>query len=218
MPSSRATKRHLRLMKAAARPGLSRERITAAALSLIDREGLEALTMRGLAKELGVDPMAVYRHFSGKGELVDGVRAAVLADFEAGTSARVTARSSGAQRLLALGHQYIGFAETKAAQFTLLFDSLPLTYRSWAQLRRESWIYDAVLDQMRAAVAEGGIKEAADMSTEERAFAFWALVHGFAILALTREGKAAGEHRDLHRSAMEAVLSAEELRTPRDGG
>ncbi|MBO0779819.1 MAG: TetR/AcrR family transcriptional regulator [Ktedonobacteraceae bacterium] len=56
-----------------ARQPLTRERILHVGLRLIDQQGLEALTMRKLASELGVDPMALYRHFKNKEALLDGV-------------------------------------------------------------------------------------------------------------------------------------------------
>ena len=49
---------------------LTRERILEAALSLVDGEGIEALSMRRLAKELGVDPMAIYHHLPKKRALL----------------------------------------------------------------------------------------------------------------------------------------------------
>jgi TetR/AcrR family transcriptional regulator, tetracycline repressor protein len=49
---------------------LTRERILAAALRLIDEAGLEALSMRRLGGELGVDPMAVYHHIPNKDALL----------------------------------------------------------------------------------------------------------------------------------------------------
>src|ERR671936_593320 len=49
---------------------LSRDRILDAALALVDREGLEALSMRRLAEELDVWPMSLYRYFHDKEELV----------------------------------------------------------------------------------------------------------------------------------------------------
>jgi AcrR family transcriptional regulator len=52
---------------------LNREAIAAAALELIDREGLEALSMRRLADELGVGTMTLYGYFRGKEELIDAV-------------------------------------------------------------------------------------------------------------------------------------------------
>ena len=56
-----------------ARRPLTRERIVHAGLQLIDEQGLESFTMRKLAQEFGVDPMALYRHFANKGALLDGV-------------------------------------------------------------------------------------------------------------------------------------------------
>jgi AcrR family transcriptional regulator len=49
---------------------LSSEFIVERALELTEREGAQALTMRRLGEELGVDPTAVYRHFRDKDELV----------------------------------------------------------------------------------------------------------------------------------------------------
>ena len=58
---------------ATAPPALSRERIARAGLELSDREGVEGLSMRRLARELGVTPMALYVHFRNKDELIDMV-------------------------------------------------------------------------------------------------------------------------------------------------
>ena len=52
---------------------LSRERIVEASFGLLEREGWEALSMRRLAQELDVWPMAVYRYFRDKDELVDAL-------------------------------------------------------------------------------------------------------------------------------------------------
>ena len=52
---------------------LTRERILEAALSLVDEEGIEALSMRRLAKGLGVDPMAIYHHLSNKRALLSAL-------------------------------------------------------------------------------------------------------------------------------------------------
>ncbi|MGP3757218.1 TetR/AcrR family transcriptional regulator [Streptomyces sp. IBSNAI001] len=60
--------------------GLDRERIAAAAVTLVDRDGLERFGVRRLAEELGVDPMSLYHHVKGKAALLDVVCEAVLAE------------------------------------------------------------------------------------------------------------------------------------------
>jgi TetR/AcrR family tetracycline transcriptional repressor len=52
---------------------LTREAIILSAVSLADAEGLEAVTIRRLAQEHGVTPMAMYWHFNDKDSLLDGL-------------------------------------------------------------------------------------------------------------------------------------------------
>lgn len=59
---------------------LSRPLVLAAAVALVDREGLAALTMRRLATDLGVEPMAIYRYAAGKEGLLDGLVEAFFAE------------------------------------------------------------------------------------------------------------------------------------------
>lgn len=60
-------------------PLLSRERIVSTALALVDSEGLEAVSTRRLAAELGVKGPSLYNHVGTKEELLDDVVDAVLA-------------------------------------------------------------------------------------------------------------------------------------------
>ncbi len=68
---------------------LARERIVAAAMEIIDREGLDALSMRRLGVELGVNPMAAYYYVPNKAALYDLVLEAVMGGVD--TSALDTA-------------------------------------------------------------------------------------------------------------------------------
>ncbi len=58
----------------------SREAVLEAALALIDRDGIERLTMRGLGSELGVDAMMIYRYFPSKAALLDGVMSRIWSE------------------------------------------------------------------------------------------------------------------------------------------
>ena len=52
---------------------LSRDRVLRAAVALADDAGIESSTMRRLAQELGVVPMALYKHVANKDQLLDGM-------------------------------------------------------------------------------------------------------------------------------------------------
>ncbi len=62
---------------------LSRPQVLAAAVALADREGLAAVSMRHLAAELGVVPMALYKHVADKNDLVAGMIDLVVAGYAA---------------------------------------------------------------------------------------------------------------------------------------
>ncbi len=59
---------------------MTRERVVAAALTVLRAEGLGAVSMRRVAAELGVAPNALYSHVPDKAALLDGLLDAVLAD------------------------------------------------------------------------------------------------------------------------------------------
>jgi AcrR family transcriptional regulator len=61
---------------------LSRERVLHAAIAHADEGGLEAVTMRKVAEELGVAPMALYRHVANRDDLVDGMVDIVFSEIE----------------------------------------------------------------------------------------------------------------------------------------
>ena len=65
------------------RKRLNRARVLQAAVALADHAGLEAFSMRGLAQELGVVPMALYKHFANKDELLDGMVDIVFSEIDA---------------------------------------------------------------------------------------------------------------------------------------
>jgi TetR/AcrR family tetracycline transcriptional repressor len=64
----------------AARSSLTRERVVDRALAVADAEGIEAVTIRRLATELGVTPMALYWHFKTKDDLLAGAADRLLDD------------------------------------------------------------------------------------------------------------------------------------------
>ena len=69
-------------MEVPRRNRLSRDRVLRAAVALADRAGIEAVSMRKLAEELGVVPMAPYKHVASKEELLDGMVDIVIGEID----------------------------------------------------------------------------------------------------------------------------------------
>ena len=90
---------------------ITRDTVLATALTIIDRDGTDALSMRRLAAALGRDPAILYRHAANKAALLDGVTETVLAqlhvnpaDPDWAAQLRTVARD---YRRLALAHPHI---------------------------------------------------------------------------------------------------------------
>jgi AcrR family transcriptional regulator len=67
---------------ARAREPLTKDRILRAAVALADEGGVESLSMRRLAQELGVVPMALYKHVANKDEMLDGMVDVVVGEID----------------------------------------------------------------------------------------------------------------------------------------
>jgi len=98
------------------RPALSRERVIDAALTLVDREGLESLSMRRLGQQLGVEAMSLYNHVSGKADILDGLAEAVLARLDVHLDPAV----SWQDKIRALARSFRTAATSHPGAFTLV--------------------------------------------------------------------------------------------------
>lgn len=68
--------------KNAPRVPLSRQRALLAAIAIADTEGIDALTMRRLAQDLGVEAMSLYHHVANKHDILDGMVDMVFGEIE----------------------------------------------------------------------------------------------------------------------------------------
>lgn len=106
------------------RPPLTRERIVRTALTIVDRDGLAALSMRRLGSELGVDPMAVYYHVPNKEALLDAIVEAVMSEID------LEAEDCGAdpeERILSAANAYLAVMLAHANALPIMLSRGPST-------------------------------------------------------------------------------------------
>jgi AcrR family transcriptional regulator len=100
------------------RTPLSRDRILSAAVTLADEDGLESLSMRKLAQQFGVVPMALYKHVANKDDLVDGMVDVVFGEIDlppSGTDWKTAMRrrAMSARQILSRHRWAIGLTESR---------------------------------------------------------------------------------------------------------
>lgn len=96
------------------------QHIAAAARKLLDREGADAVTMRRVAKSVGITPMALYRHFDGRDGLLNALADAGFEDLAARLESTALPKKPE-QQLLKILDVFLDFALEKPRLFELMF-------------------------------------------------------------------------------------------------
>jgi AcrR family transcriptional regulator len=101
------------------RAPLSRERVLRGALAIADASGTGALTIRSIARELGVKPMSLYYYVAGKDEILDGIVDLVFSEIELPSAggdwqSEMRRRAISARRVLRRHPWVIGLLESRA--------------------------------------------------------------------------------------------------------
>src|SRR5215813_10358720 len=97
----------------------TRTRIITAARAAFERDGLEGLSLRDVAKEVGITPMAIYRHFANKQALVDALVLESLAAWSA--IAAAVPKGEPILWLRRIGTAFLEFALQQPRRFEAAF-------------------------------------------------------------------------------------------------
>jgi len=138
------------------REPLSRERIIRAALRVMDEEGLEAVSMRRIGRELGVEAMSLYNHVRDKEDILDSLCEEVLTEFripEAEDWAEAARLGAGEYRRLLLAHPNVLTLMTERKSPMTDPDSLR-AYEFGLDIFRRAGL--SAVDSMKAFHAFGG--------------------------------------------------------------
>lgn len=162
---------------------LGRDRILAEARDLFLEHGAGGVTMRGVAARIGVTPMALYRHFDNRDELLTAIVAHGHETFLRYLN-RSLAEPTPAARLRAAGRQYLAFALDHPRSYAVMFmeHAAPSPKRG---ARSQAWedaaTFRFLVDRIRDCTA-AGVLQADD--PEAVALTVWAHVHGLVSLFL----------------------------------
>jgi AcrR family transcriptional regulator len=148
--------------------------LIAAARELLAQDGTEALSLRAVARRVGVSAMAPYRHFPDKEALLAAVAADGFRDFAAALKAADLSVPPD-QALLEQGVAYVRFACAQPALFRLMFG--PPRQGAHPVLKHDEAQAHSVLAARVAA-------ETPEPARRDRVLACWSLVHGLASLII----------------------------------
>lgn len=180
-----------------------RRRILDASLELIAGEGLEAFSMREVARRAGVSHQAPYHHFPDREAIMAAIVTEGFALLRADLQAARQPDASAAEWLTALGKAYVAFALRQPAHFKLMFRSELVNADRHDEARISA---EGALEVLTSAIND----LARDMNREpDRLMPLmaWAVAHGLSTLLL--EGKLkrlCGDSMQDQRAAADEVL------------
>ena len=163
--------------------GNLRDTLVATVIAQLAQQHDAALSLRELARSVGVSIAAVYRHFPSKEALLAEVAAAGFASLIAKWEAELPPPGSlpAEQRFQLLGQQYIEFALAAPAHYRLMFEHQDV--RQFPALQDAAQAcFQYVLQTAGAAVREAGLDARWDKAA---ASAGWSLGHGYVMLLLS---------------------------------
>ncbi len=162
--------------------GEFRNRAVECATSLFLRGGLSALTMRGIAQELGCSAMTPYRYFENLEEIISMVRAHAFKRFADLQEQAFLSGTDAESRLLNLKQAYIRFAVEEPQLYTVMFQIPREAEHNYPELVTQSRRgFSYLVKATEQAVEEGFIQ--GDPLTV--AHVLWANTHGLVSLHLS---------------------------------
>lgn len=166
-----------------------------AAIDILREEGAHALTLREVARRVGVTQAAPYHHFADKDAIFASVAEEGFIKLSAAMKrARDAAQAKPLPRLRALGEGYVAFATAHPEHFRIMFGAISnesekgdAKERCPGLAREAAGSFAMVLEAIVAA-HEAGLLRKGDPN--EHAVLSWAMVHGLSMLAV--EGQLPG--------------------------
>lgn len=167
------------------------------ALALLHAQGDTAITLRALARHLGVTAPALYRHFRNRETLLAALAAEGFRQLR--TQLLAVPRTEPLAWLADIGQAYIAFAQAQPNLYRLMFGGRVLPRGTYPELDAAGAAAFAVLQNSIGEALDTGYLS--HQPAAPLAAAAWSLVHGFALLSidghLPREERAPGLARTI---------------------
>ena len=182
-----------------------RSTLVEAAAALIAEKGVVGVTMRGLARRVGVSRTAPYRHFADKAALLaavaeDGFRR-ITACIQA---ARAEHAHDAAQGFLGVCVAYVVFAIQNPTHYRLMFGQEVGDFGAYPGLAAAARAaFSEVVAVVQWCQQEKAIKSGPPAKLAQTA---WAMAHGLSLLTIDRRIRGADDVEDLVRASFQSLL------------
>lgn len=165
-----------------------RQALLDAACEHLRTENADTLSLRALARKVGVSQTAPYRHFDSRNALFAGIATEGFQILEQKLREAKEAQSDELEAFVELGMAYLRFSVEHKEKYQLLFDSSLVEFSEYPELQAASGAsFDSLLEVIRGGKRSGVFKAVPE---EELAALTWSSLHGVAsLLQINREAQ-----------------------------
>ena len=161
--------------------------ILKAACEHLRRENAESLSLRALARGIGVSPTAPYRHFDSKNALLAGIATWGFQILSGQMQVLLSEETSPMESFMNLGRCYLDFSREHAEKYQLFFDSSLFVFGDYPRLQEASGL---CFGHLLGVIQLGKrYRLFVDREEEEIAAIVWSGLHGVASLLKLRHGR-----------------------------
>ena len=186
------------------RETLTRDAVVSAARAMIERDGLDAVSLRRLAAKLGVTAPALYAYVADKGDLLRTVAEEAFAELT-GRFQQID-DDDPLERLRAYSQVYVGFAVEQPELFRTMFlfpPELGVSEPTGAELPAATRAFDVPLQAIADAMAAGLLREQDPLLV---ALTLWTATHGVADVVLMGFGFDDAGRDELVATVLDTIL------------
>jgi AcrR family transcriptional regulator len=159
-------------------PAISlKEACVQAAREVITENGVEGLSMRDVARKLGISHQAPYRHFESRDHLLAEIMRRCFADFAHHLDERTRSGNAEAD-LEAMGHAYLDYARNKPTEYRLMFGTpWPEPAQHPELVEHAVHAFNMLRDHLRSMQGDNHERHA---QADRQAMFIWSALHGMA--------------------------------------
>jgi len=159
-------------------PAISlKEACVQAAREVISENGVESLSMRDVARKLGISHQAPYRHFESRDHLLAEIMRRCFADFAHHLDERPRSGNAEAD-LEAMGQAYLDYAQEKPTEYRLMFGTpWPEPARHPELVQHAVHAFNMLRDNLRRMQGDNDERHA---QADRQAMFIWSALHGMA--------------------------------------
>lgn len=197
-----------------------RNALVSEGLKLLEQAGHSALTLRDLARRVGVSAAALYAHFADKDALLAAIAAAGFVRLRAALEAAIGGDGDPVTQFVRMGSAYVRFGMDHPALYKLMFASeeLPARRGEFPQLQAAAETAFTALTAMLERLQARGVLRPGDAAADS--LAVWAHVHGLTSLIITGRTACVAEPAPTAPEVVRASLTLllDGLRSPSRAG